>query len=296
MLVLGMLFVIKFRAQILRIRSGLLSYVDNTVAEAVKISGGKIIPDHRRLCASFEERPPGFWLDILNVLETILKAVEEVSPELYGHTCIMGCNPEDSGQLLLRSVPVASTGTGIWCSPPVQEALSPYAVFDPPLQGAEGNSALSGYAQLNCFKVFSDSKSAGTQATRQDVERTLKENAYRNILLAGPAYIGKRDGLFRFCTNFLQGTLPLVIRFGSGGTGVGCFADALNDGIRTLIAENDNSGLLKQLDALGALLSRDRFRDEYPVYLVQQGGRFLQLLLDAYIRSLISRGKNPLIV
>jgi tetratricopeptide (TPR) repeat protein len=270
--------------------------VDNAVAEAVKISGGKIIPDHRRLCASFEEKPPGFWLDILNILETILKAVEEVSPELYGHACIMGCNPEDSGPLLLRSVPAASTGTGIWCSPPVQKALSPYAVFDPPLQGTEGSSALSGYAQLNCFKVFSDANSAGAYAIRQDIERTLKENAYRNILLAGPAYIGKRDGLFRFCTNFLQGALPLVIRFGSGGTGMGCFADALNDGIRALIADSDSSDSLTQMDALGTLLSRDRFRDEYPAHLIQQGGRFLQLLLDAYIRALISRGKNPLIV
>jgi tetratricopeptide (TPR) repeat protein len=296
MIVLGMLFAIKFRTQILRIRPGLLSYLDNTVAEAVKISGGKIIPDHRRLCVTFEERPPGFWLDILNILETILKVVEEVFSELYGYTCIVGYNPNDDGKLLIRSVPTHPSGTGIWCSPSVQDALSPYVAFDPPLEGIEQDSPLNGYAQLKCFKIFSDSGAAGSYALRQDIEKNLKEGAYRNILLAGPAYIGKRDCLFKFCTGFLRGPPPLVIRFGSGGTGVGCFADALNDGIRALIADCNAPESLEQLDALGVLLSRDRFRDEYPAYLIQQGGRFLQLLLDAYIRELISRGKTPLII
>lgn len=292
---IGMIFALKFKTQILRIRPGLLSYLDNTVEAAVKISGGKIFPDHRRLCASFEERPPGFWLDILNVLETVRKVTEDLAPELYGHTCIVGCNTEDDGQILIRSVPADSTGTGIWCSPLVQEALSPYAVFEPPLQRAEG-FPLGGYAQLDCFKAFSDSRAAGAAPLRQDIEKSLRADAYRNILLTGPPYIGKRDGLFRFCADFLQGLPPLVIRFGSGGTGVGCFADALNDGIRALIAGGDSPVALEQLDALGALLSRDRLRDEYPIYLTRQARRFLQLLLDAYIRALISRGKNPLII
>jgi tetratricopeptide (TPR) repeat protein len=287
-----MFFYIQFQAQLRRIRPKIVSALEDRVTQAIKNAGGEITVNYRWISAFFNENSPGFWLDILILLETTLAVLGKVSSELYGYTVIVGQNlTEDDGSRLIRAIPIDSWGTEIWCSSPVQKALNPYMLFDAPLNE---DSPLKGYARLNRIRTFSDTNNAAAYPLREKIEASLKEGTARNVLLVGPGYQGKRDGLYRFClSNFEK---PLVIRFGSGGTGLCCFSDALNSGLRSWLSTNAESQELEELDTLGAILFRARFQHEYPNYILEKGRRFLNLLANVYIMAAMAGGNTPVFI
>ncbi|MDR2028626.1 MAG: ATP-binding protein [Treponema sp.] len=288
-----MLFYVRFQAQLRRIRREVISTLENTVFQAVTNAGGEIAGEGRWISAFFEEDSPGFWLDILLMLEAALALLEKVSPELYGRAVILGQNlTDDADARLVRAIPTDSPGTGIWCSPPVQRALTPYMLFEAPL--SEAYSAGEGYAQLSRLRTLSASGGAGTYPSRAQIEAGIKERTTRNVLVTGPAYMGKRDGLYRFCLS--QFKKPLVIRFGSGGTGLCCFSDALNPGLRSWLSIYADRQELAELDKLGAILFRERFQHEYPNYIIQKGRRFLHLLADVYMRAAKAGKDTPVFI
>jgi tetratricopeptide (TPR) repeat protein len=281
---LQMFFYIKFQTPLRRTRPEVISVLENTVSQAVKSSGGEVVEEHRRIAAVFKETTVGFWLDILTMLEAILGALEKASPDLYGHTIILGQDlADDEISRLIRTLPNCP-GMGIWCSPLVQEALSPYALFGASLYGEQ--APLAGYAQLARINDFSNTGEAAASPLLEKIERCLKEGTSRNVLLVGPEHIGIRNGLYRFCLANFPALPPLIIRFGSGGTGLSCFSDTLNSGIGSVLAKTATPPELEELEKLEAVLSRDRFQHEYSKYMIQTGRRFFTLLLDVYTRAL----------
>ncbi|MFP3089633.1 hypothetical protein LQZ21_04835 [Treponema sp. TIM-1] len=288
-----MCFYIRFQSQLRRIRPEVISDLENSAAQAIKNAGGQITWKGPWISASFEENNPGFWLDILIMLEAMFALLETASPELYGYTVIMGENlTDDAGARLMRALPTDSLGTGIWCSPPVQKALSPYILFDAPLN--EEYSPGEGYAQLSHIRTFSAASGAKTYPLREKIKMGLKEGTVRKVLLVGPEFLGKRDGLYRFCRSQFKN--PLVIRFGSGGTGLCCFSDAVNPALRSWLGLYADGHELEELDKLGAILFRERFQHEYPYYIRQKGRRFLSLLTDVYIRAAIAGTNTPVFI
>jgi hypothetical protein len=122
-----MLFSLRFQAQLRRTRPELCKYIENAVVETIKASGGMVGFERRHISASFDEAAIGFWIDVLTVVETIVRIMEEADSELYGHLGILGRDLGEEGPLLFQTLP--SGGTGIWCDPFVQMALAPYCVF-----------------------------------------------------------------------------------------------------------------------------------------------------------------------
>jgi hypothetical protein len=250
--------------------------------------------EHQRLSAVFTKNGPGFWLDILTVLETALAALEKAVPDLYDHAIIIAHDISESEAFrLVLAIPVDSTGTGFWCSPQVQEALTSYAFFDVPIQN---NSPLEGYAQINRMRTFSEADTTRTSPIRKKIERRLKAGELRNMLLVGPEYQGKRGELYRFCLASLKKAPPLIIHFGAGGTGLCCFSDALNAGIRSFLSKRIEPQELEELDKLGAIIFRERLQHEYPDYVLQKSRRFLRLLIDVYIKAADAVQDDPVFI
>jgi hypothetical protein len=239
----------------------MVSFLEESVIEAVKDSGGIVKLEHRFIIASFDEAALGFWLDILTTLETILRALKKTSPELYGHIGILGRDIPEEGPRLSKILPWGSTDTGIWCAESVQQALEPYVIFEKPLRKQGKNHPGAGYAQIKTLRAFSALPSGKKYPFSEKIQRTLKQQR-QNTLLLGPDFIGKREGIYRFCLN-VWGNFPiLVIRFGSGGRGLSCFSDALTPQIRSLINLYGGTKILEDLDALGVLIFRERLRNE----------------------------------
>jgi tetratricopeptide (TPR) repeat protein len=281
---LQMFFYVRFQTQLRRTRPELLSALENAVFQAIKNSGGDIVEEHHRISAVFTEISVGFWLDILIMLKTILGALETAAPDLHGYTIIIGQDlTDDDFSRLIRILPDNFPGTGIWCSSPVQEALKPYAAFGVS-QGKEQSSPAE-YAQLSKINAFSNGKGARNSPVREKIELSLKQGAARNVLLVGPEYAGIRNGLYHFCLYHFKPVPPLVIRFGSGRTGLCCLSDSLNTDLRSFLMRSASSQELEELDRLNAVLSRERFQREYSNHMAETGRRFLNILLDVYIKA-----------
>jgi tetratricopeptide (TPR) repeat protein len=290
-----MLFFLRFQSQLRRTRPETISFLEKSVIDAVKDSGGNVKLEHRFIAASLDEASLGFWLDILTTLETILRALKRTSSELYGHGCIIGRDIPENSLPLFKALPMAM-GTGIWCAGAVQQALEPYVVFEKPLRGQGKNSPAAGYAQIKNLKAFSAVPSPKKYPFSEKIQRALKQRSHQNTMLLGPDFIGKREGLYRFCLN-MGGNFPsLVIHFGSGGTGLSCFSDALNPQIRSLINLHGEAKALEKLDALGSLIFKERLRNEYSAYLIREGRRFLRLLIETYCGLAWSQDITPIII
>jgi tetratricopeptide (TPR) repeat protein len=116
------------------------------------------------------------------------------------------------------------------------------------------------------------------------------------VVLLGPEFIGKREGLFRFYETILGDAPPLIVRFGSGGTGLSCITDALSPSIRSLIAEPGRETVLEDLDKAGTFIFKERLADEFSIHAVRKTGDFFYTLMENYITALKARGIMPVIV
>ncbi|MDR1108282.1 MAG: hypothetical protein LBL19_04525 [Spirochaetaceae bacterium] len=288
-------FYIRFQTQLYRIKPEVISTLETTVCRAIKTSGGEVVLEHQRISAVFEENTPGFWLDILTVLESALIALEKAAPDLYGYTVAAAHDvSEYEAFRLVLSVPVDSTGTGFWCSPRLQEALKLYLLFGEPL--TKNDCPLNGYAQIDRIRTFTPADTIPVYPLRKKIERRLTEGDTRNVLLVGPEYQGKRDGLYRFCLSSLKNAPPLVVHFGSGGAGLCCFCDALSSGIRSFLNKFMEPREFEELEKLGNILFRERFQHEYPDYITQKGELFLQLLIEGYIKAALTVQDIPVFI
>jgi tetratricopeptide (TPR) repeat protein len=279
-----MLFFLRFRSQLRRTRPQLIADLDDTIALAAANAGGRLVNSRRCLSILFgEEKPAGRRLDLLIFLETLHKALEKNAAELYGHALVLGRDiPEAGADGLCRSLSASPLReyTGIWCSQDIQKDLAFYGVFENSV-----NKTYKGYGELKYFKKVEGRPAGIVFPCREKIEKALAQGGEKNTLVLGPEFIGKRDGVYHYCAGLLGKIPPLAIRFGAGGRGLVCFADALTPEIRSFLSGSSARlppETLKELESLRNLLFGERLREELSPYVVEEGRRFLRTLLIAY--------------
>ena len=268
-----MLFFIRFRAQLRRTRPELVTSLEDTVAASASAAGASVETGGKVLEASFDDKRIGFWLDLGLFLEKVHDALKNAASELYGYTLVLGHDiPEASARKLCRQLSVGETGsgTGIWCSQEVREVLEFYMGFCRP-----GNGIPAKYRELKEFKLFTGPGRAFP--FRDKIERTLSMSDDKNTLLLGPETADRKDGIFHYAAGRLGEIPPLVVRFGAGGRGLICFADAYTPLIRSFL-KNSRA----DLDSIHVLLFRERLRDEWSPYVREQCCNFIRSLLTEY--------------
>jgi hypothetical protein len=281
-----MLFFLRFRSQLRRTRPGLVADLDDAAARAAVDAGGRLVNSRRGVSAVFsEEKPAGRWLDLLILFETVHGALEKNAAELYGHALILGrgISESEAGELCraLSASPLRGY-TGIWCSRDIQKNLAAYGVFE-----NSPDKVFKGYVELKQFKKHEARACETLFPYREKIKRALVQGGEKNTVVLGPEFTGKRDGVYRYCAGLLGKIPPLAIRFGAGGTGLACFADALSPEIRSFLS-GSSAGTpvpletLKELENLWGLLFRERLREEMSPYMIETGRRFLRILLLAY--------------
>jgi len=284
-----MCFFIRFHAQLRRVRPLVLSRLSDAFNQAVAAGGGQAVRERRFLAASFDDTRIGFWLDMAMLLENFLNSLEADRRELSGHALVIGHSlPDDDLDMerLLRELSSAAVTehTGVWCARGALRSLEPYACFAPALH--------DGYGELTTFRnpVAPEPRPLPSRAK---IERAFSQSDGRGVLITGPEFLGKRDGAYRFAgaaTGAATGgaTPPLAVRFGQGGRGPACFADALTPEIRAFLAAAGAD--LDPLDALQRLLSKERLREEISPSLAEAGRRFLTALIAAYAAAASAAG------
>ncbi|GHT91200.1 hypothetical protein FACS1894140_1330 [Spirochaetia bacterium] len=294
-----LLFSLRFRSQLRRTRPELISGLEKFIVRAIEAAGGSPRNRRRILTASFDENVLGIWLDILVLIENIIKAMDEDAADLYGYTIIIGRDiPEEEWEPLCRQYSGGDNGLPyagkipVWCDPVVRQAIGYYVFFDKP-QVRQGSQ---GYIRLKGIKIFAELHT-NVYPLRDIILKALAQGEKRNILLLGPEYSGKRDGLYRYCREMLGEHTPLIIRFDVGGRFLSPFADAYSPRIREFIV---NSGapaeILQELDRLGEFLFRDRLRSEISISMIRTGYRFFLLLLETYTAASAGMRAVPVMI
>jgi tetratricopeptide (TPR) repeat protein len=289
------LFFLRFKTQLRRTRPELTFQLEKAISTAFEVSGGKVEQNYRIIVGYFDEHALGIWLNIITLLEGIIALLDSVAAELYGYSLIISENLEDYEQGRIGSSLAAKPGnTRIWCSTPVKPLLSPYAEFEANLLKVPEFTRFTsdedaGYVQVK--RLASSRKSDPVSidsphiqerfSLRDKILHIIKYGAARNVILVGPTFMGKREGLYRFCAETLGDIPPLILRFGSRKN-LGYLGDMFSPHIRRLMEGHLKAEQLEELDGLQAVLFRERLMDEYSSYLIQKSKLFFTNLIWAY--------------
>ncbi|MDR2784829.1 MAG: tetratricopeptide repeat protein [Treponema sp.] len=285
-----LLFSLRYQTQIRHTRPELYSFLEDSILKIIAASGGTVRIERRYIAVSFNDKEICFWLDMLSALENMMKILGEATSELYGYIYLIGQDLDEGDLHLMHSFP--SGGTGIWCDYSAQQALSPYAQFENNYEEVKGIPGGDGYNRIKTFKSFPGRETEKIFPYREKIRKILGQGSPKNAVLAGPRFIGKRDGLRFYCVNLLKGLPMLRIVFGIGGNSMGCFTDALTDEIRGFITPFATQGGMEELNRLGEAIFQERFRGQYSPYFVRRTRRFMELLLEFYEKALYANIKT----
>jgi tetratricopeptide (TPR) repeat protein len=296
------IFFLQFRSQLRRTQPEMISSLEKSLLRILENAGGKVEQERRFFTASFNEDALGFWLDILFVIRSIPETLQRLSPAIEGYSCVIDRDvPDYDRERLARALSFELGPTGIWCSPKLLKFLTPYVNFSDPLSPGENKRIaakpyVEGYAQIRNIKSFAEPVSSNGTLFCKKVERAIEHGARQNAVLAGPEFIGKREGLRHYCAGILGDIPPLVIRFGSGGRGLSCYGDVLTPQIRSFISGYVRQEILGELDALNVLIFRERLRNELSRYVIRKARYFFQLVLKNYIAAVKDRAGSAVLI
>ena len=200
-----MLFFLRFKTQLRRTRPELAARLEKTVAGAVEAAGGKLTGERRLLTAFFQADALGFWLDMLILIETVLRTAEDAAGDLYGYALVLGGNLESaSAERVCRFLASGPRGSGVWLDHRAKKGLSPYTIIEKTGASREGRGGIriqdraliEGFVSLGALKDFSGLRP--NVPVRETIQRALNQGSQRNAVLLGPGFCGKRQGLYRF--------------------------------------------------------------------------------------------------
>lgn len=302
-----MFFHIQYRGQLRRTRPELIVSLEDMVSASASAAGGIVETGRKILEATFDEDRIGFWLDLVVFLEKVYSALLKAMPELYGYALVLGRDAtEPLARKLCRfnSERNSREATGIWFSPGILGALEFYIIYNRSM-GIKGKDLRplgpynedkypqkasqapvgvpEGYIELKDFRSFESDGS--NYPRRKKIMQAMEGN--ENTLLLGSDFVDIKDGIHRFCAGLRGRVPPLIISFGA--LGLECFVDAYTPGIRSFIAiassGEKEKETLEELDALHALLFRERLRDEWSPGMIEKGSAFISSLLSAYVTA-----------
>jgi tetratricopeptide (TPR) repeat protein len=279
-----LIFSLRFQSQLRRTRNELIQRLEKTIADTVKSFGGTVRVDHKLISATFSGQTTGFAMDMLSLIESIKKALDKVSSELYGHTCILGREiPEEHIPELIRSLPSQRRGTGIWCDSGLRTMLESFIDFEEFLTGD--------YAQIRTIRRTETAERETTGAEK--IYKYLTQSSKGNILIIGPGYPDDQEGITRYCREAAQNFPPLVIRFSLRENAVRCLTDALTPEIQEKLTKNE---MYTELIRLRGILFSERLKTLLPEFIIKQGMMFFSLFLESYRLAAEQKGCKPFMV
>jgi tetratricopeptide (TPR) repeat protein len=295
------LFFLRFKAQLRRTRPELISRLEYLVAKAVELAGGKILTDRRVLTASFDSHSLGFWLDMLMLIESLMKELDKMDADLYGYSLIISEKLPETPEGLCCFLSGARQGGGVFLDRGISEGLLPYVVFEesenrnPGSPEGRGNSGakfnIEDFSRIRGFKKFMVVPKHS--ALRESLIRALQgTEPQRNILILGPAFAGKREGVDRYCQE-MTGDFP-SLRLCFGGGGLTALSDAWTPRLRSLAGTGAADA--EEINSLWEFLFKERLREELSDFIIRKAYRFFILLLEFYTSAARRRGLAPVIV
>ena len=279
-------FFLRFRNQLQRIRPELIPRLEDAVVHAIKEAGGKITGEHSFMRASFNENSPGFWLDMLLLIETLTQTLEKAALDLHGYSLLLGKEVPETANVCRF---LAGGKGGVFFDAAAAQAMRPYITVED--QGKWTDAArkygTNPLFRLNAIKIFVPM--ARVEFPLRMNARLTDQNRRSAVLVAGQSIEGKRDKIYLRIAGFANSgdsgdVPPLYIRFGSGEL------NALTDAW----AGWKHPPLNEELYTSWEFLFRQRLIGRPSPFTIRTARRFCKLLLNSHCRT--QSGKTPVII
>jgi len=294
--------------------------LEGMAVEAVGEAGGEIAGDGGMIRAAFDENSPGFWLDMLLLIERLARIVDGAAADLHGYSALFG-GAALPGEWLCRAFSGGFHGGGVFLDEKTADALRPYVTVE-----EHGKWAGTAFFRLKEEKIFVSAARSGFLLPDKGIR--LFEPGHRpSALVVGRFFEGKRDSLYRRIGALSGGAAaggagegdgealpPLFVRFGGGGL------SAISDSWPEWIGPEDaaeggahggatggaregadiggadaRDGWARALAARG-LLFRHRLRREPSPFMAQVAAGLFEALLDIYARRAARDGAQPVVI
>jgi tetratricopeptide (TPR) repeat protein len=316
-----MWFFLRYKAQLRRTRPDLVHRLEKAVTRAIGLAGGKIAPGNIGvLAAAFKGDSLGFWLDILILIETVMAEMDADAGDLYGYSLVLSKEAFKAGASQMPGAlcrflagggqgDQGSRGGGVFMDRAVREGLLPYILAEEPEQRARSWAARRGAAsderiesgdwyRLDSIKVLAAEKDNSLQESVVNFliqKKAADQDEQRNTLILGPAFPGKREGLYRYCAGICGDVPPLLVRFGRGG--LAAITDAWSPLIQALAgAGTAEAAHIEEIQSMWALLFRERLREEVTDFTMRNARRFFAQVLDFYCGAARRKGLLPVLI
>jgi tetratricopeptide (TPR) repeat protein len=278
--------------------------MEDAFIKAVQDAGGKITGDRRLLNVSFDDDSPGFWLDMLILIETVTKTMETAAADLYGYSLVLGRNLAETSQALeplCRFFAGGIRGGGVFLDTMAAEKLLPYITVEEPEQwletlgkGAEAagtsrnwRSRAESFFRFDGIKVFIPTVKTGFFQW-ENILQTFRQEPQYSTLVIGPCFEKKQDDLFQCCASIAGNFPPLPIRFGTG-----TLTALIDTWSPRLYSPSDAA---EEISELWEFLFRERLREEISGFIARKTSRFFRLLLNFYTTAARQANAVPIII
>ncbi len=303
-----LMFTVRYQSQLRRVRPEVMAALETSVTRAIRESGGQIALEGAVLKAAFDDSKVAFWLDLVVALDGIAAALATAAKELFGCACLVHTEGTlaDPSPSILRELSRLGGPTGIWCDPPIAAALAAYADFaDAAPRAVRAGEREIGVLPLASFKlerprpderVSDEERKFGERV--ESALASLDRESGDCLVIRGSAFHGRRRALRAIVRARLGSFPPYFVRFGSGGSGLACLADAVETEAPALVPVLDEwrrSEGESAKDLLDAVLA-ERLRAEPSPALAEEFERFLTAFAASYAAAARSYGAAPLFV
>jgi len=293
-----MSFFLRFRRQLQRTRSELVSMLETRTILAVKQAGGEIVRDQGMIQASFNENSFGFWLDMLLFIEIIKQITDDTAGELYGYTLLLGMNSLARPESLCRILAGGPEKGGVFMDQAIANAMQPYITVETREKWEPKTADTGNYARLKELKIIIPGARSSLSLGKIAATPNTWEQ-YPSILYTGRALKGKRSEIYLQGASFSQGNerdelIPLFVRFGSGG--LCALTDSYAEWMRSARPPLPGMAMEKEITGAWEFLFRERLREKPSPYAVRKAKEFFGLLLALYCDIARNAGKPPVVV
>jgi hypothetical protein len=284
-----MVFFLRFKHQLQRIRPKLIPRLEDAAARAVAAAGGKVMGDRGLIRAVFDENSVGCWIDILLLIETISKAIEKSKNDLHGYCLLVGASLPDAPHLYRY---LAGFGGGFFFDKSAAEAMRPYVIV---AEQGKWTPTVARYGAGPFCRLHEIREFAPTvklELPPKNDNEAVEPGQQPAVLVASQSFEGKRDKLYLRVAGFTStgedgDFAPLFVRFGYGG--IIPLTDSWAGWMQPPSPEKD-------MYAAWEFLFRQRLRLKPSAFAVRIACRFFTSLLDMYRGLARTEGKIPVII
>jgi len=292
-----MSFFLRFKPQLRRTRSDLVSMLEARTILAVRQSGGRITSEHGLIQAVFDDNSFGFWLDILLFVEIMKQITDETAGELYGYALLLGTNSPARPESFCRILAGGPDGGGVFMDQDVASAMRQYITVEIKENREPKTVNIGNYVKLKEIKIIVPSARNGL-ALGQTAPFPNGPEQYTSVLYTGRALKGKRTEIYLHGASFSQEgdrkeLIPLFVRFGGGG--LNALTDAYADWMRSLPGWTPGKKE-KEITDIWEFLFRERLREKPAPYAVRKAREFFGLLLGLYREIAETAGKKAVVI